>query len=280
MVEWHLGFAYYGGSKARLASYHTENPMIRIENLCFTYGKSGGGRPVLEDINLSITKGERVAIIGPSGCGKTTLLYILAGLVPPTTGAVWVDGEPVRARRWQTALILQEYGLLPWKTVWQNVALGLEIRRQDRRYVKEKVDDILQELGLGEFGGAYPATLSGGQKQRVAVARALALQPDLLLMDEPFSALDALAREQLQDELLLLGMRRQITLALVTHSIGEAVFLGRKVIILSPQPGRIEAIVETASGELDYRDTKDYHEQCGIVRRHLAKAMDIDGLTT
>lgn len=254
--------------------------MIHVERLSFTYGKSGGGKPVLEDIDLSIAKGERVAIIGPSGCGKTTLLYILAGLVSPTSGAVWVDSEPVRPRRQQTALILQEYGLLPWKTVRQNVALGLQIRRQDRRYTEEKVNEILEELGLGELGGTYPSRLSGGQKQRVAVARALALEPDLLLMDEPFSALDALSREQLQNEFLLLGLRRQITLVLVTHSISEAVFLGAKVIILSPQPGRIEAIVETASGDLDYRDTQDYHDQCGVIRRHLAKAMDIDGLTT
>ena len=255
------------------------DPMIRAEKLSYAYGRQGRGKPVLEDINFAIARGDRVAVIGPSGCGKTTLLYILAGLLPPVSGGVWVDGEPVQARRQKTALILQEYGLLPWKTVWQNVALGLRIRGQDRKQMEEKVSGMLEELDLAEFCGAYPNQLSGGQKQRVAVARALVLEPDLLLMDEPFSALDALSREQLQNELLLLGQRRRMTLVLVTHSISEAVFLGAKVIILSPQPGGIRAIVETESGQLDYRETHDFHGKCRVIRRHLASTMDIDGLT-
>ena len=250
--------------------------MIRLENLSFFYHNSAAAEPVLENIDLTVPKGHRLAIIGPSGCGKTTLLYILAGLLPPTAGIALVEGKEVTTKRHKTALILQEYGLLPWKTVRQNVALGLEIRRQSKRVINEKVQATLQELGLEAHCHAYPDRLSGGQKQRVAIARALTLEPDLLLMDEPFSALDALTREELQNEILLLAKKRNITLVLVTHSITEAAFLGEEVAILTPMPATIYEMVATTGGSVEYRDSRDYHEMCKAIRGHLARAMGKD----
>jgi NitT/TauT family transport system ATP-binding protein len=180
-----------------------------------------------------------LAVVGPSGCGKTTLLSLIAGLLPPTQGELRVDGKPVAARRAGTALIMQEYGLLPWKTVRQNVALGLQIRGQSQ----EPAEQALAEVGLADLGRRWPHQLSGGQRQRVAIARSLALQPDLLLMDEPFSALDALTREEMQELLLSIWQRRKTSMVLVTHSISEAVYLGQQILVLSARPGQPVALV-------------------------------------
>ena len=167
-------------------------------------GVNYGSEIALKNINMDIQKNKTCAIIGPSGCGKTTLLYTLAGLLNPTTGKVLINGEELKGPRKETGVILQNGGLLPWKTAWENVSLGLKVRKLDKSIVNHRVATILKELGILEHKNKYPNQLSGGQKQRVAIARALVLEPDLLLMDEASSALDAINREIIQNLLLKL----------------------------------------------------------------------------
>ncbi|MDZ4655116.1 MAG: ABC transporter ATP-binding protein [Coriobacteriia bacterium] len=225
----------------------------------------------LDACSLSIADGEPVAIIGPSGCGKSTLLLVMAGLVTPMGGDVLVDGAVVSGTRLRTALILQDFGLLPWKTVFHNAALGLKVRGVSSAERAERVDAALERVGLADFRDAYPGELSGGMRQRLALSRALALDADLLLMDEPLSALDALTREDLQGLLLDIWRQRRHTAVLVTHSIEEAVFLGRRVVVLTPRPGRVAAIVDNPDmGTEGYRSTPAFYERCDELRRLLA----------
>lgn len=239
-----------------------------------THDYAGSGRDVraLSGLSLSVEHGEPVAIIGPSGCGKSTLLLLAAGMLSPTKGEVSVGGALVSGPRLTTALILQEYGLLPWKTVYHNAALGLEIRGVPRSETRARTLESLARVGLAEFAEAYPAELSGGMRQRLGLARAVALEADLLLMDEPLSALDALTREDLQDLLLELWRVRGHASVLVTHSIEEAVFLGRRVVVLSPRPGTVAAVIDNPEmGERTYRDTAGFYERCAHVRSLLAQ---------
>lgn len=244
---------------------------IEIRDLSVTY--EGVDREVraLGGLSLTLGDGEPVALIGPSGCGKSTLLLAVAGLIAATSGEVAVAGELIAAPRLRTALILQDFGLLPWKTALHNAALGLEIRHVPRAEARGRALDALGRVGLADFSDSYPAELSGGMRQRLALARALALDADLLLMDEPLSALDALTREDLQGLLLELWRQRGHTAVLVTHSIEEAVFLGRRIVVLTPRPGRISSIVENPDmGRPGYRDTEAFYERCAEVRRLLA----------
>jgi NitT/TauT family transport system ATP-binding protein len=200
------------------------------------------------------------------------MLLVAAGLLAPTEGAVSVAGAPVTGPRRETALILQEHGLLPWKTVEDNAALGLVVRGQRRGEARAQVADALARVGLAEFARAYPGELSGGMRQRVGLARAVALDADLLLMDEPLSALDALTREDLQDVLLDLWRRRSHAQVLVTHSIEEAVFLGRRVVGMSPRPGRVAAVVDNPEmGESGYRQSEAFYRRCARLRDLLAE---------
>lgn len=225
----------------------------------------------LDALSLCAADGEPLAIIGPSGCGKSTLLLTIAGLVSLNAGELLVGGAPVTGPRLHTALILQDFGLLPWKTVAHNAGLGLEIRHVAAAERATRVAGALERVGLTEFANAYPAELSGGMRQRLALARALALDADLLLMDEPLSALDALTREDLQGLLLDMWRQRGHTSILVTHSIEEAIFLGRRVVVLTPRPGRVAAIVENPEmGDAGFRDTPAFYERCAEVRRLLA----------
>lgn len=242
------------------------------EEVSVTYAGVGRDIAALEGLDLDVADGEPVAVIGPSGCGKSTLLLLASGLLEPNVGRVLVGGTPVAEPRLTTALILQDFGLLPWKTVYHNAALGLEVRSVRRSARRERAMLSLHRVGLGEFADAYPAELSGGMRQRLALARALALDADLLLMDEPLSALDALTREDLQDLLLELWLQRNHTTVLVTHSIEEAVFLGRRVVVLAPRPGKVAAIVDNPHmGEPGYRDTPEFYERCAELRHLLAK---------
>jgi NitT/TauT family transport system ATP-binding protein len=210
-------------------------------------------------------------VVGPSGCGKTTLLSLIAGLLTPATGTLRVAGRPVEPRRPGTALIMQDYGLLPWKTVRQNAALGLDIRGLPR----DRAEQALAEVGLLDLADRWPHQLSGGQRQRVAIARSLALNPDLLLMDEPFSALDALTREEMQDLLLSIWQRHRTSMVLVTHSIAEAVYLAQHVIVLSPLPGRIVgSFVNESVG--DRRGT-GFHALVNAVRDALSRGVNGHG---
>jgi len=225
----------------------------------------------LSGADLVLADGASVAVIGPSGCGKSTLLLAVAGLLSPTEGAVHVGGDPVTGPRLRTSLILQDFGLLPWKTVRDNAELGLRIRRYPSSERRSRALEALERVGLTDFLGLYPSELSGGMRQRLALARALALDTDLLLMDEPLSALDALTREDLQDLLLALWLDRGYTSVLVTHSIEEAVYLGRTVLVMSPRPGRIAAVVDNPGmGSSEYRQTEAFYARCAELRALLA----------
>ncbi len=237
--------------------------MIQVEHLSFSYND----HPVLEDITFSLPSGGSLAVIGPSGCGKTTLLYNLAGLRSPGAGRVIIGGVEVCGPREKTSVILQHYGLFPWKTVFENAALGLRIRGMPVAERTNRVSEILDELGILALRDRYPSQISGGQRQRVAIARALALDPDVLIMDEPLSSLDALTREAHQNLLLSLWREKSMTLIFVSHSITEAAFLGQKVAILSGGPAQVQEILDNSRvGEEDYRSQPDYQTTCNRLR--------------
>ncbi|MGV8084294.1 MAG: ABC transporter ATP-binding protein [Coriobacteriia bacterium] len=244
---------------------------LEFDDVRLTYEGVRGSVPALGGLSLTIADGEPVAVIGPSGCGKSTLLLLAAGLLQPTSGRVRVGGTDATGPRRQTALILQDFGLLPWKSVARNAALGLTIRGVPRAEARARAEAALERVGLREFAHAYPGELSGGMRQRLALARAIALDADVLLMDEPLSALDALTREDLQDVLLGLWQHRAHTQVLVTHSIEEAVFLGRRVVVMSPRPGRVTAVVENPGmGAPEHRSSEAFHEVATRLRELLA----------
>lgn len=194
---------------------------------------------VLENVDLTIDTGEFVSLIGPSGCGKSTLLKLISGLSPASSGSILVDGAtPAQARK-TISYIFQDATLLPWRNVARNVGLGLELEHADRQVAKLKVQSLLELVGLTHVARSYPRQLSGGMKMRVSVARALATTPRLLLLDEPFGALDEMTRDRLNEELLRLRAEQNWTAVFVTHSVAEAVFLSTRVIVLAPAPGRI-----------------------------------------
>ena len=245
--------------------------MIEAINISKVYPN---GIKALEDVTFSVEKGESYSIIGPSGCGKTTLLFIFSGILKPTTGKVLIDGNEINNPPKNIALILQDFGLFPWKTVYENVCLGLKIRGIEKNRQKKIVEKLLKDMGLYEFKNSYPKELSGGMQQRVAIARALALNPEIMLMDEPFSSLDALTREKLQNFLLELQNKDNITTVLVTHNIEEAVFLGKKIVILSPRPGRVVKIIDNQGmGDIEYRNKKEFFEKCREVRKSISSAI-------
>lgn len=236
------------------------------------------GSLALTDVALSVAPAESVAIIGPSGCGKSTLLLMAAGLLSPSQGRVLVDGSPVAGPRQQTALILQDLGLLPWKTVRANVELGLRLRHLPRTERRDRAGRALASVGLADVADHFPAELSGGMRQRVAIARSLALDCDLLLMDEPMSALDEILREQTQDMLLGLWQAGRYAQLLVTHSVEEAVFLAQRVVVMTPHPGRVAAIIENPQvGTPGWRASDPFYAVCRQVRAALA---GVTGRTT
>ena len=235
----------------------------------------------VDDVCLTVPDGESVALIGPSGCGKSTLLRLACGLMAPGAGKVLVDGAELTGPRRGTALILQDFGLLPWKSVFANAELGLKVAGVPAAERKRRTETALAQVGLSEFRDAWPAHLSGGMKQRLAIARALAQDADILLMDEPLSALDALLREQLQQTLLDLWLTRRHTALLVTHSIEEAVFLGQRIVVLSPRPGRIHALVENPHvGREGWRASEEFFAVCTEVRGLLDEGVAASGAAT
>jgi len=197
----------------------------------------------LSCITFEVANSEFVSVLGPSGCGKTTLLRIVAGLETPTSGTIILDGEKIEGPSPRMAMIFQEYSLYPWMTVIDNIEFGLEMRGMPRAERRERALNYLDTVGLREFADRYPYELSGGMRQRVAVARALAVDPHILLMDEPFGALDAQTRNMLQRELLDIWEKTRKTVLFVTHSVDEAVFLSDRIVILTSRPGRIKEIV-------------------------------------
>jgi len=244
--------------------------LIRADNLAKIYEVNGSRVPAVRPTDLRLAPGRSLALVGPSGCGKSTLLLLLAGLERPSSGAVLFKGRPLNGAHREIALVLQDYGLFPWKTVSTNVELGLKIRGES--VDRAAVDALLSELDIVEKRNSYPQQLSGGQKQRVALARALVLKPSLLLLDEPFAALDTLTRERLQDLVASLWRRRRFGMAVVTHNIQEAVRLGHQVLIMGGRPGGVLEVVDNPRACSDgYRGSDQFHAVAGRVRKELEK---------
>jgi NitT/TauT family transport system ATP-binding protein len=219
--------------------------VIRFDQVGKTFrGRDGSAVEALSDVSLEVAEGEFVAIVGASGCGKSTLLRLVAGLVPPSTGAVLLGGEQVTAPRAETAMVFQSATLLPWADVLRNVTFPLRLMGKKTPDTEAKASALLSTAGLAGFDSKLPRELSGGMQQRVAICRALLQEPRLLLMDEPFGALDALTREEMSIELLRLWAARRMAVLFVTHSIPEAVLLADRVVVMSPRPGRIVDVVE------------------------------------
>jgi len=221
-------------------------PQIVIDKVSHVYRPARGG-PVLalDDVSLTVGSREFLALLGPSGCGKSTLLYLLGGFLPIETGAISVDGKPVTAPGPDRGIVFQHFALFPWKTVRANIAYGLERQGMKRPEREARVQALVDLVGLSGFEDNYPAALSGGMKQRAALARTLAVDPAILLMDEPFGALDAQTRSLMQTELLNIWRRTPKTVIFVTHDVQEAVYLAERVAVMSARPGRIKTMVDT-----------------------------------
>jgi len=235
--------------------------------------------PVLDSVSFSVPSGEIVSIVGPNGSGKSTLLRVVAGLLRPDSGSVDIDGQLIDEADPRVGLVFQEPRLLPWRRALDNVSFPLELAGVNSRLRRQRGEQLLELVGLGAFGGAYPHQLSGGMRQRVAIARALARDPSVLLLDEPFSALDALTRERFNLELLKLWQQTGTTIVLVTHSIPEAVFLSDRVIVLSPRPARVVAEVPISlprPRSISALDGATFSRAAAAVRAHLAGSGDDD----
>ena len=221
---------------ADLSTINTSVPAIAFDHVTKQYGE---GAPILENLSFQVNRGEFVSIIGPSGCGKSTLLKLVAGLSPISSGKVAVDGMTPANAREIMSFIFQDPTLLPWRTVRANIALGLELEGVARDRRDPKVNSLLSLVGLEHVAGSYPRQLSGGMKMRVSIARALASNPRVLLLDEPFAALDEITRDHMNEELIRLRQEHSWTVLFVTHSVAEAVFLSDRILVLAPHPGRL-----------------------------------------
>lgn len=240
-------------------------PLLEARNLVLAHDP---GHPVLQDVSLGLHPGQTLAVVGPSGCGKSTLLYALSGLIRPLRGEVLLSGEPVQRPTQNISIILQDYGLLPWRTVLQNVTLGLKIQGVPRKERWQRALQQLADVGIQGREHDFPGALSGGEQQRVAIARAFVSRPSVLLMDEPFSSLDALTREKLQRILLETWQRNRTPYLLVTHSLEEAVFLGRRILVLAGTPARAAAWFDNPGfGSPSHRDSDEYFRLLRGLRR-------------
>jgi len=215
-------------------------PQIQVSKVSKIFRSEESEIVALEDINLDIQSGEFICLLGPSGCGKSTLLNAIAGFSPPTSGSITIDDKTVQNPGPDRGMVFQEYALFPWMSVEQNIAFGLEIKKLPKTQIKEKVDALLGMLNLRDFRERYPKDLSGGMRQRVAIARVLALDSPILLMDEPFGALDSLTRRNLQDELLRIWTTFKKTVIFVTHSIEESIYLADRIMVMTYRPGKIK----------------------------------------
>ena len=249
-------------------------PVIEARDLNLVFQTNDGPVHALKDVNLTINRGEFVSFIGPSGCGKTTLLRAIAALETPTGGTLTVNGmTPDKARQARAyGYVFQAAGLYPWRTIAGNIKLPLEIMGYSKSDQDARVARVLELVELAGFGRKFPWQLSGGMQQRASIARALAFDADILLMDEPFGALDEIVRDRLNEELLQLWARTQKTIAFVTHSIPEAVYLSTKIVVMSPRPGRITDIIDSPlprERPLDIRDSREFIEIAHRVREGL-----------
>ncbi|WP_068113197.1 ABC transporter ATP-binding protein [Tropicimonas marinistellae] len=240
-----------------------DQPVIEARKLDLTFQTNDGPVQALRDVNLTINKGDFVSFIGPSGCGKTTFLRVVAALEQPTGGEITVNGmTPDEARRSRAyGYVFQAAGLYPWRTIAKNIKLPLEIMGYSKTSQEEHVARVLKLVDLEGFGGKFPWQLSGGMQQRASIARALAFDAEILLMDEPFGALDEIVRDHLNEQLLELWARTEKTIGFVTHSIPEAVYLSTKIVVMSPRPGRITDVIESTlprERPLEIRDTPEF----------------------
>lgn len=253
--------------------------MIKLNRVTFGYSSHA---LIFEEFSWEIARGESWSVLGASGCGKTTLFYLLAGLREADSGKIYINEEVLHKPRPQTGLIFQDYGLLPWATVQENVILGYRIRKfygsydkhvplgQDLTDVEQAGRFWMQKLGLDEIGEKYPSQISGGQRQRTAIARTLSLNPDLLLMDEPFASLDVPTRENLQKFIISLREEKKMTNIIVTHSIEEAALMGKKILVFKSVPHRSPLIIENKSaGSLEYIQSQEYIQMCLNLRKKL-----------
>jgi NitT/TauT family transport system ATP-binding protein len=270
---------------------HSTTPKVVFEDVRkdFTVkDRRGDGQTTrftaLDNIDLEIAAGEFVVLVGPSGCGKSTLLDLLGGLARPTAGRILLDGRPVTGPGLDRGIVFQQYALLPWRTAQGNVEFGLEATGVPRRRRSARAREFLDLVGLSGFEDRHPHELSGGMRQRVAIARSLAYDPDVLLMDEPFAALDAQTRESLQDELLRIWQRTGKTVVFITHGIEEAVYLGQRVDVMTSRPGRIKQIVPVALGSRtatdDLRSSPEFarhrHEIWSLLHDEVARAQQLE----
>lgn len=223
------------------------------------------GKPeftAVSDVNLNVSEGEFLTIVGPSGCGKSTILDMLGGLTKPTKGRILINGKEITGPGLDRAIVFQQYALYPWRTAIQNVVFGLEAKGVPKKERIEQAKYYMDLVGLTNFYDHYPNELSGGMKQRVAIARSLAYDPEVLLMDEPFAALDAQTRENLQEELLSIWQKTKKTIIFITHGIDEAVYLGERIAVLSSNPGRVKTIISNTKThrllDLDYRSSEEF----------------------
>jgi NitT/TauT family transport system ATP-binding protein len=252
----------------------SNNTIISAKDLSLTFQTNDGPVHALKDVSLDIEKGEFVSFIGPSGCGKTTFLRVMADLEQPTAGSITMNGvSPEEARRARAyGYVFQAAGLYPWRTIAGNIRLPLEIMGYDKADQTERVKRVLDLVELSGFEKKFPWQLSGGMQQRASIARALAFDADILLMDEPFGALDEIVRDHLNEQLLQLWARTEKTIAFVTHSIPEAVYLSTKIVVMSPRPGRIADVIESKLPKerpLEIRDSPEFIEIAHRVREGL-----------
>jgi NitT/TauT family transport system ATP-binding protein len=253
---------------------NTDTPVIVAQNLNLVFETGDGPVKALQDVNLTINAGEFVSFIGPSGCGKTTLLRAIAALERPTGGVLTVNGMTPEEARMKRAYgyVFQAAGLYPWRTIARNVSLPLEIMGFSRTEQNARVARVLELVELSGFGNRFPWQLSGGMQQRASIARALAFDAEILLMDEPFGALDEIVRDRLNEEVLKLWNRTGKTVCFVTHSIPEAVYLSTKIVVMSPRPGRITDVIDSplpTERPLDIRDSREFIEIAHRVREGL-----------
>jgi NitT/TauT family transport system ATP-binding protein len=260
---------------------NANSPVIDINRLSLTFKTSDGDVHALSDIDLSVGQGDFISFIGPSGCGKTTLLRVIADLEQATAGDISVNGmSPEQARLSRAyGYVFQAAALYPWRTIAKNIALPLEIMGLNADVIRERVQQNLELVELKGFDKKFPWQLSGGMQQRASIARALAVEPDLLLMDEPFGALDEIVRDHLNEQLLKLWARTSKTVVFVTHSIPEAVFLSTRIVVMSPRPGRIHDIIDSnlpRERDLSIRETPEFLQLANRVRDGLRAGHSYD----
>jgi ABC-type taurine transport system ATPase subunit len=244
----------------------TRPGFVRFDGVSVRYGEGAGAVLALERADLAFAQGDFVCIVGPSGCGKTTMLQTLAGFLRPTGGTVSLDGRPVEGPAPERGVVFQQPTLFPWMTVAANAGFGPRMRGENPAQARERVEYWLRTTGLWEFRDRYPYELSGGMQQRLAIARALCNEPKVLLMDEPFGALDALTREHMQEELHAVWRRTGMTVVFITHSVEEAVYLGTEVVVMSPRPGRIvERIPLPFAREAAEQDIRQVKSGAGFI---------------